>query len=181
MNNLPEGKICLGCKNFKSLDSFWKQPKGKFGRRSRCKTCTKSVNDKWKINNPEKHKEINKEWIKNNPDKVSAKQKRYREKHPEIIKENIKNWKLNNPEKYLAGMAKYRAATRSAIPKWANLNIIEEIYKTAKELELLDGIKRHVDHIVPLQGENVCSLHVENNLQILTASENCSKGNSFKN
>ena len=57
-----------------------------------------------------------------------------------------------------------------AIPKWANLEKIKEIYRNRKE-----GF--HVDHIIPLKGKNVCGLHVENNLQHLTAKENILKSN----
>lgn len=55
-------------------------------------------------------------------------------------------------------------------PKWANLDKIREIYKNRPE-------GHHVDHIIPLNGKNVCGLHVETNLQYLKATENLSKGN----
>ncbi len=58
------------------------------------------------------------------------------------------------------------------IPKWANLEKIREIYKKSKK-------GYHVDHIIPLQGKNVSGLHVENNLQYLTATQNISKGNKL--
>jgi 5-methylcytosine-specific restriction endonuclease McrA len=59
-----------------------------------------------------------------------------------------------------------------AIPLWANIEKIKEIYRNRKK-------GYHVDHIVPLKGVNVCGLHVENNLQYLTAQENISKGNKL--
>ena len=56
---------------------------------------------------------------------------------------------------------------------------IAEVYMGAKRLEDLVGIKFHVDHIIPLQGENVCGLHVWQNLQVLEQSLNLKKGNKL--
>lgn len=63
-----------------------------------------------------------------------------------------------------------RARELQATPPWANLNKIKEIYNNCPE-------GYHVDHIYPLNGKNICGLHVENNLQYLSAKENMQKGN----
>lgn len=74
-------------------------------------------------------------------------------------------------------MRKEYQATRkadklNATPSWANLDKIKEIYSKCP-------IGYHVDHVVPLMGDSVCGLHVENNLQYLTARDNLAKSNKF--
>lgn len=73
--------------------------------------------------------------------------------------------------------ARIRSAKRYAgkidrTPRWANLEKIKEFYSNCPE-------GYHVDHIIPLQGKLVSGLHVDNNLQYLTAKENLTKGNRF--
>jgi len=59
-----------------------------------------------------------------------------------------------------------------ATPNWVNRNEIINFYKNCPKTH-------HVDHIVPLRGNNVCGLHIINNLQYLPIKENLSKGNKY--
>ena len=80
----------------------------------------------------------------------------------------------------LVNGAKKRGAKKNALPSWLSEtqhNEIKKAYFKAKKLEKNTGEKYHVDHIAPLQGENVCGLHVPWNLEPITASANTSKRN----
>jgi len=61
---------------------------------------------------------------------------------------------------------------REAMPKWANIDKIKNIYAKCKK-----GYQ--VDHIIPLKSKYVCGLHVENNLRIIKANTNDFKKNIF--
>ena len=76
--------------------------------------------------------------------------------------------------------AKRRARKINATPTWANAPSIKSVYEKAYELTYTTGIRHEVDHIIPLNGKNVCGLHVETNLQILKFFENRKKSNHFK-
>lgn len=124
-----------------------------------------------------------KKFQKENPEKIlpsmRASQKKYYNERRDRIKEARKAWKKRNPHVMTAEAAKRKAAKLKAIPKWADMKKIKEIYNDARKKTKETGIQHHVDHIFPLRGKTSCGLHVENNLQILTAKENIAKGNSL--
>ena len=102
----------------------------------------------------------------------AIKAKVYRLKNKKFLNSLTNKWYYKNKHKFLAYKAKRRALIKHAIPKFADLKKIRDIYKNCPK-----GF--HVDHIVPLQGDNVCGLHVEWNLQYLTKHDNLSKSNKL--
>jgi len=158
---------------------------------------------RWRENNREKYLELN----RNNVNRIRlrdpeaarmALRERYR-KEPEKWKERARRHRVENPEIYRDLQRKrmadpQRAAVKRALdsirraqkssstPPWLTKEHRREIawfYAEARRLTQETGIVHHVDHIHPLQGENVCGLHVPWNLQILTATENLQKNNKL--
>ena len=94
------------------------------------------------------------------------------------------NSKVDHKEHYRKNAGYYRdkAAARkatklNATPPWADLEQIKRIYAACAKITERTGIPHHVDHVIPLQGENVCGLHVPNNLAIIPAKMNLQKSN----
>jgi len=93
-----------------------------------------------------------------------------------------RKYRNENRSKCNALEAKHRAAKLKRTPKWLtkdDLWVIQEAYSLAKEREKCTGIKWHVDHVLPLQGNLISGLHVPNNLQVITAYDNLSKSNKY--
>ncbi len=95
----------------------------------------------------------------------------------QYAKQQKKAWKKSNPDIVAAGDARRRASKKNATVAWANDLLIQEIYELAQSRSLATGIPHEVDHFYPLQSDVVCGLHVEHNLQVITATANHSKGN----
>ena len=146
----------------------------------------------WRINNPERHAEALAIYAEVNRATINAKKAAYRIIHIERFKARSKaysalnadannargrKWAKDNPARRNANVARRRATEFRATPAWADAAAIVLVYKEARDAERRDGIKRHVDHIVPLQSKIVCGLHTAGNLQILSDLANRQKSN----
>ena len=135
----------------------------------------------WREENRERCLQTNKDYYQNTKEQFNAYYtERY--KDPEIaakVKLKAKLWREENPDKVLAQIAHRRAKKLNATPKWADSDAIRKLYKEAIRLTEETGVSYQVDHIIPLNGELVCGLHVETNLQVILATENGQKSNKF--
>jgi hypothetical protein len=112
-------------------------------------------------------------------DSEYAKAREWRAKNRDKMNSYSKTQYERNPGYWTAKSAKRRAMKLKATGPWTNTEEINHIYKKAKILGDLTGIKHHVDHIIPLQNGLVCGLHIHHNLQVITATENLAKSNNW--
>lgn len=122
----------------------------------------KKTSKDWRISNKEKQVTYQYKWKEKNKDKVN-----------EYAKIQCRAWYQKNKKKKLAAVTKRKADKLKRTPKWADLKAICEFYKNCPS-------GYHVDHLIPLKGKTVSGLHVLENLQYLSASENLKKSNKFK-
>lgn len=166
-------KICNVCKVEKSLQEFYKHKEGKYGTRPDCKIC---------FNSNSKRKNSSKLYKLSEKGKESCNRYNKSDKHKKSIKKYRKSIKGRAQKAH--DMVKYRASVIRATPKWLSekeLMEIKKLYLEAARLNSIYGNRAyHVDHIIPLNGKNICGLHVRSNLQILTFEENVRKSNKYE-
>ncbi len=200
-------KSCRSCAKPKPHSDFHKLSTAPDGLQGRCKACACAATREWNVKNRERSAQTHAEYFKKNKAKLVEASRQWRTKNPEVSLEHGRKYRSQNAEKEIVRAKNYRdahkvealeyrrkyreknrglvnlwdanrrAAEIRAIPKWANAFFISEAFDLAKRREKATRFKWHVDHIVPLQSELVCGLHVEHNLQVIPASMNMSKSN----
>lgn len=158
-------KKCKKCNTEKDLSEFNRNSRMKDGLQLYCRQCMIVYKRKHYSENKDSYVDY---YIRTKDKRIKY-QKDYWSKNPSV-RSKIRN--------------DYRVAKISSTIKSLtedDHNQIKLIYEVARWLTIAFEESFHVDHIVPLQGENVCGLHVPWNLQILFARENISKSNKFEN
>jgi hypothetical protein len=157
---------------------------------------------RWRKNNPKRNRDIIKAWRKANPDKVreskkqtysknidnyriyeenyrrtnrdkiNAANKEWRKNHREKAIASSRAWQIANPDKVRIIKSRRRANKINQLHPDHDVEIEKQLINNARELELLYGIKYHVDHIWPLSKGGP---HHHDNLQIISQSLNNQK------
>jgi hypothetical protein len=188
-------KYCKKCNSTKSLVEFSKNKNTPDGFQYYCKDCcratTKHYRDnnkeayyasarRWAEENPERVKETRRKYYLENQESILTEKKEYYQENRDSILEYKKTYGRLNRGKRNAIEAKRYASQKQRTPPWLTKEQIAEIeqyYWLAKDLFRTTGEVYHVDHIVPMQGDNVSGLHVPWNLQVLPSDVNIAKGN----
>ena len=162
-------KVCSKCGEAKQFTEFHKHKQTKSGYKSRCKACNcAEARDSRNAN-------IEEARAKDRKRRGGGKLWAHWQEHGKSTQaKRLRKWKKANPGKVNADTAARRAAKLNATPAWINKEFVKEIYEEAKWFGL------EVDHIIPLRSDTVCGLHWEGNMQLLSPSENYSKGNKYQ-
>lgn len=161
MQDPQAGRVCARCETHKGPEAFYLY-RGKL--HSWCKDCQKASS------------KTQQRTVKTKPPGYWA---AYQRKNPEKFKAAQLRWNQANSGRRNAWSKAYQTRKAGACPPWADMDAIEAIYTAAQTATATTGVPHDVDHIVPLTHPDVCGLHVPWNLQVLTASVNRSKSNSF--
>lgn len=151
----------------------------------------------WLKANPEKRKAYYQEFYAKHRVRLLAQDKAAREANIEKFLEReraslekrkerkeitARLWREANPHKIAKTAALRRARIARRTPKWLTVDdfeMIDAIYECAQWMTKSTGTPHHVDHEIPLKGRLVSGLHVPSNLQVLPATDNLKKNNSW--
>lgn len=122
------------------------------------------------------------EEVKNNSKQRKEYMSAYAVEKRSKLREIASRWQKNNKGKVNAVTAERHASKLLRTPSWLTKEEKQRIrcyYQLSAMRTRESGIPWNVDHIIPLQGENVSGLHVPWNLQVIPASDNFKKSNNF--
>jgi 5-methylcytosine-specific restriction endonuclease McrA len=200
-------KVCTKCETAKERSEFYKKSASDDGLDYNCRSCKKAYQRAYQEKNADKLKAQHKDYREANADRIKAYKKAYYQEHFDEVNASNRAWNEANADRYTASKKAYHKANADTIiarvKAWSDANpdrsaaikgkeaairrggsvsdiydleLCIPFYEEARRLSRETGVKHHVDHIIPIAKGG---LHCQENLQVLTATENMSKGDSL--
>ena len=147
-----------------------------------CCECNRQKVKKWQIDNPKKALDKYHAWVDANPKRQKDNRRKWHQDNQSHVLKTMENYRKANLPLINYLSSKARANKLQRTPKWLtkfDLLKIKCMYSIASMLTRENKEPWHVDHIIPLRGENVSGLHVPSNLQVLPKIDNLVKGNRY--
>lgn len=166
-------KECTKCKAIKPKGEYNVRKKSPDGLMQKCRECCRTYATAYRADNTDCHKA----YYAENKDKRSEEFKQWRQENSSRRAEYMLSWSRANSAQRNESHMRWQACRKTATPKWANREKMVEFYKLAERMTAETGVQHHVDHIYPLQSKQVCGLHCEANLNVITQFENIQKLN----
>jgi len=176
---LPKSRVCSKCGEEELLEGFYKEKRGKYGRKSRCKVCHNQYSQEYK----ERYAEYQKQYIK-----------QYHQDNKEHTNE-LERTRCKNDEQYrirrylstglwaaLNDIGK-RKNNRTMTYAGCTIEFMKEHLSSTKKPDWGDDL--HIDHIIPkslfdhTNEEEIKKCWNWRNLRYLAAEENMSKGDTL--
>jgi hypothetical protein len=142
-----------------------------------CKDCSKDQREqnkekhrKWRDEHAEELREYAKQWQELHREEIRHKKSEYYQSKRAEFLQKAKEYQQEHPEVHNAATIRCQTNRSLRVVSWTDWNIIKKFDKNKPK-----GMT--IDHIIPLQGEDVAGLHVSWNLQYMDGPSNTSKFN----
>lgn len=182
-------KHCPTCGIVKPVSSFHQDSKTSDRCFYCCKSCANMQRRHRYLTTRERERDYAKEYAKRDPKSRAARQHRYYMATTGVLDktsdayqmrlQQARDWSRLNVAIMNAKTRRRQLRLRTATLTDKHRDAIQRVYEHARDCSVITGEPYHVDHIIPINGETVCGLHVPWNLQILPAAINLRKSNKL--
>lgn len=189
-------KICIGCKEEKSTNDFYKKNCSPDKVGSYCKPCDSVKRKKHYYEKPEKHKEYRKNYYLNNIERVRELKRLNNKKNRHTINKYHLNRRKNDPVyaithrlRNLIRMSLHRNGYSKKSKTQSILGCDFDFFIKHIESQFKDGMtwdnrgEWHLDHIIPMASakteEEIIKLNHYSNFQPLWAKDNILKSDTM--
>lgn len=174
--------ICRACQFSGEIEEFVKDRARPSGHKPICKACDRARARAYAKKNKAIRNAKSRKWAIDNEAYRKEWGRSYRAANREKLALVNKEWRAKNRSWARAASTARKSAVKKATPSWMDSldnAQIASFYMLAQASRNATKQDFHVDHIMPIKGENSCGLHVPWNLQVLPALDNMSKKNKL--